>query len=51
MEPVWFFSCEALADYMNLAIRKKWDTKEVGIKLEAFAIAGCDPISMFSHLE
>jgi len=45
MEPTWYFTCEALENYMKLAIRKNWDTKDVGIKLEAFAIAGCDPIS------
>lgn len=31
---------------MKLAVRKKWDTREVGMKLEAFAIAGCDVLSM-----
>ena len=32
---------------------KKWNTHDVGTKVEVFAIAGCDPISkyiqLFSH--
>jgi len=34
---------------MKIAARKKWDAHEVGTKLEAFAIAGCDPLSMYQH--
>ena len=45
MAPQWHFTCEELANYMKLAVRKKWDTTEVGAKVEAFAIAGCDAIS------
>ncbi|KAF7334097.1 hypothetical protein MVEN_02315500 [Mycena venus] len=42
MEPQWFFSTPELEQYMPIATRKKWDTGHVGMKLEAFAIAGCD---------
>jgi hypothetical protein len=44
MKPQWYFTTEALADYMKIAARK-WDTHNVGMKVEAFAIAGCDPVS------
>jgi hypothetical protein len=47
MGPQWYFSCEELANYMKLAVRKAWDTREIGMKVEAFAIAGCDAISMY----
>ena len=43
MEPQWYFTTSALEDYMPYAVRKAaWQTTEVGAKLEAFAIAGCD---------
>lgn len=47
MEPKWYFSSEALKDYMKIAvpIHKGWDISHVGAKLEAFAVAGCDPVS------
>lgn len=47
MEPKWYFSSEALKDYMKIAvpIHKGWDLSHVGAKLEAFAVAGCDPVS------
>lgn len=32
---------------MKLAT-KRWTTHDVGTKLEAFAIAGCDPVSKYS---
>jgi len=32
---------------MKLAVRKAWDTHEIGMKVEAFAIAGCDAVSMY----
>jgi hypothetical protein len=47
MGPQWYFSCEELASYMKLAVRKAWDTREIGMKVEAFAIAGCDALSMY----
>ncbi|KAF7371510.1 hypothetical protein MVEN_00005800 [Mycena venus] len=46
MDPQWFFTSSAFHDYMPIATRKKWDTGEVGMKLEAFAIAGCDPANL-----
>ena len=30
---------------MEIAVRKKWDLVEVGGRLEAFTIAGCDMAS------
>ena len=47
MEPKWYFTSEALKDYMNVAvpIHKGWDISYVGAKLEAFAVAGCDSVS------
>ncbi|KAJ7765983.1 hypothetical protein B0H14DRAFT_2243626, partial [Mycena olivaceomarginata] len=41
-DPYWFFTSAELRHYMPLAIRKRWDTAEVGVKLEAFSVAGCD---------
>ncbi|KAJ7853295.1 hypothetical protein B0H14DRAFT_3450278 [Mycena olivaceomarginata] len=46
IEPEWYFTCDAIEQYMEVATRKKWVTGEVGMKLEAFAIAGCDPANM-----
>ncbi|KAJ6608005.1 hypothetical protein B0H10DRAFT_1955755 [Mycena sp. CBHHK59/15] len=43
MEPKRYFTSRELEQYMEIATRKKWVTGEVGMKLEAFAIAGCDP--------
>ena len=47
MEPVWFFTSEALLDYMPTAvpIHKPFDIAYVGSKIEAFAVAGCDVVS------
>ncbi|PPQ81600.1 hypothetical protein CVT25_013392 [Psilocybe cyanescens] len=30
------------------AVRKRWDAHEVGTKIEAFAIAGCNPVNLLS---
>ncbi|KAJ7786856.1 hypothetical protein B0H14DRAFT_2630018 [Mycena olivaceomarginata] len=46
MEPEWYFTCKELEEYMEIATRKKWVTGEVGMKLEAFGIMGCDPANM-----
>ncbi|KAJ7860596.1 hypothetical protein B0H14DRAFT_3446004 [Mycena olivaceomarginata] len=46
MEPEWYFTCKELEEYMEIATRKKWVTGEVGMKLEAFVIVGCDPANM-----
>ena len=47
MNPVWFFTSEALMNYMPTAVplHKPWDLAFIGAKLEAFAIAGCDVVS------
>lgn len=48
-QPQWFFTSNQLEKYMPLAA-KNWSLHNVGTKLEAFAIAGCDPISeLFIH--
>ena len=44
--PIWFFTSPELAEYMDIAVRRKWDLTEVGSRIEAFAIAGCDVASM-----
>ncbi|KAF7292671.1 hypothetical protein MIND_01165300 [Mycena indigotica] len=46
MEPYWWFSNKAVEEYMPIATRKTWNTGEVGFKLEAFAIAGCDALNL-----
>ncbi|KAF8151053.1 hypothetical protein B0H34DRAFT_862538 [Crassisporium funariophilum] len=48
MQPQWVFTDPALEEYMKIAvpIRKPWDTAEVGAKLEAFAIAGCNNLNL-----
>ncbi|KAK6980889.1 hypothetical protein R3P38DRAFT_3334080 [Favolaschia claudopus] len=46
MEPEWYFTSKELENYMEIVTRKKWSTSEVGMRLEAFAIAGCDPANM-----
>ncbi|KAJ6632055.1 hypothetical protein B0H10DRAFT_1937769 [Mycena sp. CBHHK59/15] len=43
--PQWFFTSKELEAYMPLATCKKWDTREVGTKIEAFAVAGCNMLS------
>jgi hypothetical protein len=45
MAPQWHFTSKELQRYMPLAVRKRWDTGEVGGKIEVFAIAGCDTMS------
>ncbi|KAJ7757676.1 hypothetical protein B0H14DRAFT_3598809 [Mycena olivaceomarginata] len=46
MIPQWYFTSPELERYMPLAVRRKWDTAEVGCRLEAFAIAGCDTMNL-----
>jgi predicted secreted Zn-dependent protease len=46
MDPLWFFSSPQLAEYMPIAVGKRWNTSDVGIKLEAFAVAGSNVMSM-----
>ena len=47
MDPIWFFTSEALVDYMPTAvpIHKPFNIGYVGSKIEAFAVAGCDVVS------
>ena len=47
MEPVWFFTSEALLGYMPTAvpIHKPFNIAYVGSKIEAFAVAGCNVVS------
>ncbi|KAJ6459685.1 hypothetical protein C8R45DRAFT_1109541 [Mycena sanguinolenta] len=47
MGPQWYFTSDALRQYMPLAVRRKWDTSDVGTRLEAFAVAGCDTMNLF----
>lgn len=46
IQPQWYFTCDGLEKYMKIATNK-WSTHDVGTKVEAFAIAGCDPISKY----
>ena len=48
MTPQWYFTMQELKDYMQVAVRRRWNTVEVGTKIEAFSIAGCDVISTLS---
>ncbi|KAJ6632376.1 hypothetical protein B0H10DRAFT_1771282, partial [Mycena sp. CBHHK59/15] len=44
IEPHWYFTSKELEEYMEIATRKRWNTVEVGARLEVFAIAGCDVV-------
>ncbi|KAJ6544861.1 hypothetical protein DFH09DRAFT_1321712 [Mycena vulgaris] len=46
MAPQWYFTSKELEHYMPLAVRKKWDTGEAGMRIEAFAVAGCDTANL-----
>jgi hypothetical protein len=48
MSPQWYFTNPELEKYLTMVVRKRWDTAEVGAKLEAFAIAGSDITSTWS---
>ncbi|KAJ6491154.1 hypothetical protein C8R45DRAFT_1096671 [Mycena sanguinolenta] len=45
MAPEWFFTSNELENYMPIATRRKWVTGEVGMRIEAFAVVGCDPMN------
>ncbi|KAF9486114.1 hypothetical protein BDN70DRAFT_794340 [Pholiota conissans] len=49
INPQWYFSSTSLSDYMRLAVANRWNAHELGLKLEAFAIAGCNPISKWYY--
>ncbi|KAJ7726207.1 hypothetical protein B0H16DRAFT_1735740 [Mycena metata] len=46
MAPQWFFTSRELEQYMPIVTRQKWVTAEVGTKVEAFAVAGCNVVNM-----
>ncbi|KAJ7087533.1 hypothetical protein B0H15DRAFT_949910 [Mycena belliarum] len=46
MIPQWYFTSVELERYMPIAVRRRWDTCEVGTRLEAFAVAGCDTMNL-----
>lgn len=46
MKPQWSFSSREFEQFMPLAVRKKWETSEVGARLEAFAVSGCSVVNM-----
>ena len=45
MNPRWFFTSPPIEEYLKLIVRRKWDTTEIGLQVEAFAIASCDVMS------
>ncbi|KAJ6476564.1 hypothetical protein DFH09DRAFT_952319 [Mycena vulgaris] len=45
-KPKWFFTSPELEEYMQVACRKRWDTGEVGMRLEAFALAGSNVLNL-----
>ena len=49
MQPQFYYMSEELKDYMKIAIHKRWDTIEVGTKVEAFAVAGSNVLSKFVY--
>jgi hypothetical protein len=50
MEPEWYFTSKELENYIEITTHKRWVTSEIGMKLEAFAIAGCNPVSAYPFL-
>ncbi|KAJ7433568.1 hypothetical protein FB451DRAFT_1419633, partial [Mycena latifolia] len=46
MKRRWYFTSKSLEQYMPIATRKKWNMVEVGAKIEAFAVAGCDVVNL-----
>lgn len=49
MSPQVYFTSEQLEEYMGIAIRKRWITDEVSTRVEAFAVAGSNVLSMIAH--
>ncbi|KAJ6461311.1 hypothetical protein C8R45DRAFT_842098 [Mycena sanguinolenta] len=45
-DPFWYFTSPELRQYLPIGVRKRWDMAEVGMRLEAFAVTGCDTLSM-----
>lgn len=50
MDPSWYFTNKKLEEYMPLAVGNRWDTVKVGTKLEAYAVAKCDNLGLFSTI-
>ena len=50
LRPQWFFTSPPINRYLTGAI-KKWDVEVIGSQMEAFAIAGCELFSTWSHLQ
>ena len=44
MNPRWFFTNPSMNRYLTGAMRK-WDVEDIGTRLEAFSIAGCNMLS------
>ncbi|TFK59157.1 hypothetical protein BDN72DRAFT_906111 [Pluteus cervinus] len=51
MDPQWFFTSAELEPYLPMAVGKQWNTAQVGARLEAFAIAGCDTSKLFKTVQ
>ncbi|KAK1217446.1 hypothetical protein PQX77_019911 [Marasmius sp. AFHP31] len=48
MEPQWYFSNPAIESYLSLITRNTpFNIRDVGIKLQSFAIASCDVMKLF----
>ncbi|KAF8881744.1 hypothetical protein BD779DRAFT_1386817, partial [Infundibulicybe gibba] len=43
-DPQWYFSTPELENYMSVAVRGRWDTTQVGARIEAFALAGSNVV-------
>ncbi|TFK59428.1 hypothetical protein BDN72DRAFT_865159 [Pluteus cervinus] len=50
-DPQWFFTSPEIEPYLPMAVGKLWDTAQVGARLEAFAIAGCDTGKLFRTVQ
>jgi hypothetical protein len=44
LDPRWYFSSPEIEAYLKLVVRARWDTAEIGARLEAFSIAGCNTL-------
>ena len=40
VSPYWVFTNPAIENYMQIAVGQAWDTYTVGMRLEAFMVAG-----------
>ncbi|TFK59028.1 hypothetical protein BDN72DRAFT_906209 [Pluteus cervinus] len=51
MDLQWFFTNPEIKPYLPMAVGRRWDTSQVGARLEAFAIAGCDTARLFKTVQ